>query len=172
MQNGKIMVAENQDVYVLKFMGDVRLTLCSTIDSLLKRIFGGELKSVVVDLTETDGIDSTALGLLAKIAVNAKGVLERKPTIISTRTDITHILETMGFEHYFEICREPVELGCCMQEAPIMDECAESVRQKVIDAHRILMGLNPKNKAEFEPVVFALENCPAAVGAEDSTTRH
>jgi len=160
MQNGKIMVAENQDVYVLKFMGDVRLTLCSTIDSLLKRIFGqGELKSVVVDLTETEGIDSTALGLLAKIAVNAKDVMSHKPIIISSRGDITHIIQTLGFDHYFDICTEPVELGCQMQEAPMLDECAESVRQKVIDAHRILMGLNPKNKAEFEPVVFALENC-------------
>lgn len=163
MQNGKIMVAENQDVYVLKFTGDVRLTLCSTIDALLKRIFGqGELKSVVVDLTETEGIDSTALGLLAKIAVNAKSVMEDKPVIISTREDISHILHTMGFEHYFEIQEQPVPLCCQMQEAPVMDECAESVRQKVIDAHRILMGLNPKNKAEFEPVVFALENCPPA----------
>lgn len=164
MQNGKIMVAENQDVYVLKFMGDVRLTLCSTIDSLLKRIFGhGELKSVVVDLTETEGIDSTALGLLAKIAVNARSVMKHKPVIISTREDITHILQTMGFEHYFDIQKEPVQICCQMKEAPVLDECAESVRQKVIDAHRILMGLNPKNKAEFEPVVFALENCTSAI---------
>lgn len=160
MQNGKILIAENQGVYVLKFMGDVRLTLCSTIDALLKRIFGqGNLKSVVVDLTETEGIDSTALGLLAKIAVNTKGQISQQPTIISTREDITRILTSMGFDHYFLMVHEPIELNQSLTEAPILDECVESIRQKVIDAHRVLMGLNPHNKAEFEPVVFALESC-------------
>lgn len=164
MQEGKILVAENRGVYVLKFLGDVRLTLCSTIDSLLKRIFGGKgLKSVVIDLSETDGIDSTALGLLAKIAVNAKEAMSLKPMIITTRDDITRILDTMGFEHYFTICQTPIALDYSLEEAPILDdECADSIRQKVIDAHRTLMGLNPRNKEEFEPVVFALENCKSA----------
>lgn len=166
MQKGKILVAENRGVYVLKFMGDVRLTLCSTIDGLLKRIFGGEgLKSVVIDLTETEGIDSTALGLLAKIAVNANAAMCRKPTIVSTRDDINRVLDSMGFDHYFLILNQPLALDYSLEEAPVLDdECAESVRQKVIDAHRTLMGLNPRNKEEFEPVVFALENCKAASG--------
>ncbi|SEG47061.1 anti-anti-sigma factor [Oceanospirillum linum] len=161
MQEGKILVAENRGVYVLKFIGDVRLTLCTTIDSLLKRIFGGgDLKSVVIDLTETEGIDSTALGLLAKIAVNAKEAMSRKPMIVSTRDDITRVLDSMGFDHYFNLRYQPIALDYSLEEAPVPDdECADSIRQKVIDAHRILMGLNPRNKEEFEPVVFALENC-------------
>lgn len=161
MQEGKILMAENRGVYVLKFIGDVRLTLCSTIDGLLKRIFGGDdLTSVVIDLTETEGIDSTALGLLAKIAVNAKEVMSRKPTIVSTRDDITRVLDSMGFEHYFNLRYQPIALDYSLEEAPVLDDpCLDSIRQKVIDAHRTLMGLNPRNREEFEPVVFALENC-------------
>jgi anti-anti-sigma factor len=161
MQEGKILIAENRGVYVLKFIGDVRLTLCSTIDALLKKIFGGEdFKSVVIDLTETEGIDSTALGFLAKIAVNTQEVSSRKPTIVSTREDITRVLSSMGFEHYFCLRDWPLALDYSLEEAPVLDdECADSIRQKVIDAHRTLMGLNPQNQEEFEPVVFALENC-------------
>lgn len=161
MQEGKILIAENRGVYVLKFIGDVRLTLCSTIDALLKRIFGGDVvTSVVIDLTETEGIDSTALGLLAKIAVNANAAMARKPTIVSTRDDITRVLDSMGFASYFNLRNQPIALDYSLEEAPVLDdECADSIRQKVIDAHRTLMGLNPRNKEEFEPVVFALENC-------------
>lgn len=164
MHEGKILVAENQGVYVLKFIGDVRLTLCSTIDSLLKRIFDGHaLSSVVIDLTETDGIDSTALGLLAKIAVSAKPLMPRKPTIVTTREDITRILDSMGFGFYFNMRHEPIALDYSLEEATVLDEdCADSIRRKVIDAHRTLMGLNPRNKEEFEPIVFALENCKAS----------
>lgn len=164
MQEGKILVAENRGVYVLKFIGDVRLTLCSTLDALLRRIFNGDkLTSVVIDLTETEGIDSTALGLLAKIAVKANSALSLKPTIVSTREDITRVLDSMGFRHYFDLLSYPLDLDYSLEEAQVQDdECAESVRQKVIDAHRTLMGLNPRNKEEFEPVVFALENCKAA----------
>lgn len=169
MQEGKILVAENQGVYVLKFMGDVRLTLCSTIDALLKRIFGGTaLTSVVIDLTETEGIDSTALGLLAKIAVNANAAMSHKPTIITTRDDINRILDSMGFEHYFRMSHQPLALDYTLEEAPLLDDgCAESIRQKVIDAHRTLMGLNPRNQEEFGPVVFALENCKPAPDANN-----
>ena len=35
MSDGRILVAEQDGVYVLKFLGDVRLTLCPSLDQYL-----------------------------------------------------------------------------------------------------------------------------------------
>ena len=39
MTTGKIQFAEAQGTFVLKFIGDVRLTLCAALDSYIEKIF-------------------------------------------------------------------------------------------------------------------------------------
>ena len=75
MAGYKILQAEKQGIYVLKFIGEIRLNLCSTLDNLVESITSDPaFKTVVIDLTETEVIDSTTLGLLAKITtVQANG---------------------------------------------------------------------------------------------------
>ncbi len=47
---GRILVAVHNGVYMLKFVGDVRVTLCATVDDYLERMFSDtEFKSVLVD---------------------------------------------------------------------------------------------------------------------------
>ena len=73
MANGKLLVAEKDGVHVLKFVGDVRVTLGPTIDAFLTSLLETvDFKSVIIDLTETEGIDSTSLGFIAKISIGAK----------------------------------------------------------------------------------------------------
>ncbi|MCG8533060.1 MAG: hypothetical protein MI749_20725, partial [Desulfovibrionales bacterium] len=63
MSAGKIQYAESDGSFVLKFIGDVRLTLSSTLDSTLESILSHPgIRSVIIDLSETEGIDSTSLG--------------------------------------------------------------------------------------------------------------
>ncbi len=48
---GRILVGDHEGVYVLLFQGDVRLTLCTAVDSFLDRMFDDAgFRSVVVDL--------------------------------------------------------------------------------------------------------------------------
>ena len=44
---GRILVAEHDGVYMIKFEGDVRLTLCATVDQYLDRMFA----EMAVDLS-------------------------------------------------------------------------------------------------------------------------
>ena len=69
---GTILFAQVENVQVLKFLGDVRVTLGPTISRYLESIGqDAKLKSIIIDLTEAIGIDSTSLGLLAKISLSA-----------------------------------------------------------------------------------------------------
>ncbi len=99
MTSAKVLVAEQDGVHVLKFVGDVRFTVGHAIDTFFNALIkGDDFRSVIIDLTETVGIDSTSLGLLAKISIQTKKIYDIVPTIISTNDDITRILLSMGFD--------------------------------------------------------------------------
>ncbi len=158
MQNGKILFAEQDGHYILKFVGDVRLTLCSTLDHFLESMLESDrFKTVIIDLTETEGIDSTSLGLLAKISVKMKQRQQLRPTIVSTKADISRILLSMGFDKVFILIKEAVNDSEQLKELSVLQESEEAVKERVVDAHRVLMGLNEKNKAAFKDLVRSLE---------------
>ena len=72
---GRIQFAEQDGTFVLKFIGEVRLTLCSALDSTIEKIFSAlNFSAIVIDLTETRSIDSTTLGLLAKLSSKVAAV--------------------------------------------------------------------------------------------------
>ncbi len=159
MQNGKILFAEQDGNYVLKFVGDVRLTLCSTLDLFLENMLDNDgFKTVIIDLTETKGIDSTSLGLIAKISVKMKRHHQLRPTIVSTNEDISRILLSMGFDKVFILIRENVEASQQLQELSVLQESEQEVKDRVVDAHRVLMELNDKNRDCFRDLVRSLES--------------
>jgi len=158
MANGKLLVAEKDGVHVLKFVGDVRVTLGPTIDAFLTSLLKTEdFRSVIIDLTETKGIDSTSLGFIAKISIGAKDSFGIIPTIVSTNDDITRILVSMGFDQVFLIIKEPMESSVKMGEVPVEDMAEEDLREKVLEAHQVLMQLNEENQNTFRDLVVALQ---------------
>ena len=160
MTMGRILVATHQGTWVVKMVGDVRMSLCITIENCLQNMFDdANFNAVLVDLTETEGIDSTSLGLLAKLAINTKKRIQKVPIIISNNADINRILQSMGFdEKVFTIVSENPHNIATLQEMPQLTVTEEAARERVIEAHRLLMDLNDRNKHEFKDLVAELEN--------------
>jgi anti-anti-sigma factor len=158
MTSPKILVAENDGVHILKFVGDVRVTVSNSIDRFLADVLRSRnFRSVVIDLSETIGIDSTSLGLLAKIAIITQEKFGMVPTIISTNQNITRVLTSMGFDEVFVIVEKPIHSMAQLAELPIdtLSEC--DMRKKVLEAHRVLMNLSEGNQFKFRDLVNALE---------------
>ena len=85
MDEGKILVADHQGAFVIKLIGDVRVTLCVAFDDYVeKMLMASNFHSVVIDLTEAVGIDSTTLGMLAKVSIRASQPYGYRPVIVST----------------------------------------------------------------------------------------
>ena len=147
-------------MFVLKFVGDVRLTLCSVLDKTLESILQHPgIRSVVIDLTDTQGIDSTSLGLLAKLSIQSRKRFGFVPTIISTNDDINRILLTMGFDQVFVIIQEKGTGIEALKDLPVGEEMPEpDIMEKVLSAHKTLMDLNEHNRREFHELVQQLEN--------------
>lgn len=140
------------------FQGDVRLTLCTAVDDFLERMFADSaFRSVVVDLAQTESIDSTSLGLLAKLSIQAVRRFGRRPTLVSTRPEITRILVTTGLDDVFDLVQEPLEHTEQLGELDCRAASEEEIRDRVLEAHRILMDMSEQNRAAFEDLVATLE---------------
>lgn len=159
MTTGRIQFAESEGTVVLKFIGDVRLTLCAALDAYIEKIFSAlNFRSIVIDLTETSGIDSTSLGLLAKLSILSQGRVGLLPTLVSTHDDMNRLLQSMGFDQIFNIVAESTPTETELQDLPGQMLSEDQVKDRVLEAHRILMELNEHNRAAFTDLVGTLES--------------
>jgi len=161
---GRILVGDHDGVHVMLFKGDVRLTLCKAMDDYLEGMLEDPcIRSIVVDLSETENIDSTSLGLLAKLSIEAGRRYGYRPTLVSTQPDITRILETMGLDDVFNLVQEPLVHEDQLGDLPPCAATEDQVRARVLEAHRILIDMNEQNRVAFQDLVVALEaECPEA----------
>ena len=158
MDNGRILVAEQDGIHIVKFLGDVRLTLCPTLDQYIDTIFENNyFKTILIDLTETIGIDSSALGMLAKLSIRMKRHKGFVPTLISVDEGITRILLSMGFDRIFLLVRYLDKKIEVMQELSVSPSSELTLQKKSLEAHKTLMGMNNKNWQEFKFLVEVLE---------------
>ncbi len=159
MNNGKVLHASKDGIHVLRFVGEVRYTLSPSVDRFVKDIFAGPAPlGFVIDLTETESIDSTNLGLLARIAKSMETLNGSRVTILSDRPDITSVLISMAFDDVFDIVTHtPLEMGA---EKELQRERVdkETLSRTVLETHRALMELSESNAEMFRDVVEALES--------------
>lgn len=159
MDAGKILVAKSQGIYIIKFVGDVRLNLCTTLDQYTDDMFvNPDFKTVIIDLTETQCIDSTSLGQLAKISILYKEKFGQLPTIISINEDINRILMSMGFDKVFYIVKELVSKVEYLDELPLKSVDESEMKMRVLNAHKLLMDMNDNNRDAFQDLVKSLED--------------
>jgi anti-anti-sigma factor len=167
MNSGKILYARHERFLILKLVGIIRYASLrdtsrstASFQPFLKRCFQWrDFDHVLIDLTETESIDSTNLGLLAQTAQFTLARWNRKPAILSTREDINAILESVGFDQVFHIFHEaPTALPAPFEELPDQGPDGGATPARVVlNAHRALMAINDKNKAAFKDVVQLLE---------------
>lgn len=159
MSGGRIQYAETEGTFILKFLGDVRLTLCAALDAYIGKIFSTlHFKAIVIDLTETENIDSTSLGLLAKLSIMSSERVGLLPTLVSTQEDMIRLLQSMGFEQIFNIVAESTPTDAELKELPAQMLSEEQVRERVLEAHHLLMDLNEHNRNAFTDLVNNLES--------------
>jgi len=158
MNDGKVLHAIHGGIHVLRFVGDIRYTLSPSLNRFLKEIFSvGPPAGFLIDLTETDSIDSTNLGLLARIAQRMKSLNGPRVTILSDRADINAVLTSMAFDDVFDIVNHTsLETGA-EQELAQQSAGKEALTRTVLEAHRALMELSEHNEEMFRDVVTTLE---------------
>jgi len=157
--SGRILVGDHDGVYVIRFEGDVRVTLCGSFDHYLDVMLKDpQFVSVLVDLSDAIAIDSTSLGVIARLSIGVQQSKQRLPTLVCSAPDILRILLNMGFDDVFVIVDENFNTDQNLAELPLASDIGEDkMRARVIAAHKVLMGMNEKNERTFRDLVSALE---------------
>ncbi len=171
---GRILAGNHAGAYLLKFEGDVRLTLSTTIDRFLDAMFDdADFCSVVIDINGAASIDSTALGLLARLSIRAQEAYGFVPLLYCENPNLLRLLDSMGFSDVFEIVHSQSESAPALSELPMHIGTQEQTRSQVLAAHRTLMDMNHSNRLAFQDLVQALEDeakgVPPSSSADAST---
>lgn len=144
--------------HIFKLIGEVRAHSCISLDKLLNRIEQQEnVVGAIVDLTQTTFIDSTVLGILAKLGLKLKQTHHIQAVMLSTNPDITTLANSMGLGQVFVIlnyCGDPNVCTLTLTDEHITHN---AMLRTVLDAHKTLMKLNANNQNMFEPLVKQLQ---------------
>src|SRR5690606_40522570 len=99
ISTGHIEYASLNGTHIFNLIGEVRAQSCISLDKLLNKIEQQDnVVGAIVDLTETSFIDSTVLGVLAKLGLKLKQVHNIQAVMLSTNSDIT-TLAKIGRAH-------------------------------------------------------------------------
>lgn len=143
---------------MFKLVGEIRAMTCSSLDHLLDKITQDQtLTGALVDLTDTTFVDSTTLGVLAKLGLYLRNERDVQPIMLSTNPDITTLTNSMGLGQVFVMMNCKTASSCTLV---LPEETPEdhAMLETVLEAHQALMNLNDNNKAMFQPLVQQLEN--------------
>jgi anti-anti-sigma factor len=155
MNPGKIYYAIAEHRGFLKLAGEIRYPLAPGLNQAVNLLLAApEIQGVVVDLQETDFLDSTCLGLLARVATQKPPTQQDRPVIVSTHDEINQLLETMGFDQAFVRLKDS---SATAPDLAAVESSAPPDRQVILDAHRALCELNEKNRQLFQNVIEQLE---------------
>ena len=158
MSTGHVEYASLNGTHIFKLIGEVRAQSCISLDKLLNRIEQqSNVVGAIVDLTQTTFIDSTVLGILAKLGLKLKQIHNIQAVMLSTNSDITTLANSMGLGQVFVILNYCGDPNVCTLE--LMEEhiTQRNMLNTVLDAHKTLMELNQSNQNMFEPLVKQLQ---------------
>ncbi|HWA71758.1 MAG TPA: STAS domain-containing protein [Polyangiaceae bacterium] len=159
MIEGHVTHAEQRGIHVLRYFGTVNFMLAPGIQRFVDDLIEhGSISGLVFDLSQANSLDSTNLGLMARVNERLLGVGAANSVIISGDGDIDVVLRSMGFDQTFDVLTTTPTTELAPAE-PIRTESpsATELRETMLAAHQALVRMSDAGRLEFEPVVACLE---------------
>jgi anti-anti-sigma factor len=154
--DGRVLYAVQNGTCVLRFQGPIRYTMAASFDAFLNELLAERApRMICADLSDTESIDSTGIGLLAKIAIAQRRAGRSKPLLFSSKRDINEVLCSMSLDEVFQMIEQPPEADDLEAVAPTQPTERE-LRRTIFEAHLLLSELSEGNRAMFKDVVEGL----------------
>ncbi len=158
---GRILTARLDDVEYINFIGVVRYSDCSGLEAYIDQLFQSpaHVTEIAINLENAEMLDSTALGLLAKISIEFKKATERQPVIFVKKGELAHILRRVCFDQVFHIMtnqHNKTELttdhDLNFVELATVDVGEKEVLDSVIMAHKSLAEISVNNEHYYTDI--------------------
>lgn len=154
----RVSYAVCDGTYFIKFVGDIRFQVCIAVDRFIQKIFSTpEKPRVVIDLLDTASMDSTALGVIAQIAVHTRRAHDKRPTVLVRDINLLNLLKAVSFDKVFTILSESEYTPDRLENLEALPFDERDFTHQVLLAHRHLMALSRENQILFEDVSRMLE---------------
>lgn len=156
----KYLLASHDKKYFIKIVGSARYSNCAAFGSFVlnKLLRDDSCEDILVDLRETDFLDSTNLGLLAKMGGFIFSKFHRKMAVVSTDKSINDLLVNTGFDRIMLIIDNPDYVLSELGNLPEASQGEMNLAKLMLEAHQELMELSDENKRKFRTVVEMLKD--------------
>lgn len=149
------MVAIFDRVVCIKIAG--RATFASSVDlnRLVEELANRGQKHFVFDLTDCVMMDSTFLGVLAGISQKLaakKETAECQPQLLNANPRITEVLENLGMIQLFKLVNSKGAITNSYEPAKTEGASQVEITRTCLQAHKLLMEIQPENVAKFKDV--------------------
>ena len=136
-----------------------RANFCSSPDfkTLLAELSQKGYGHFIIELSECVLMDSTFLGTLAQFGLklnSGNGIAQPGIELLNANARVTELLENLGALHLFKTGSGALELPgdvkACTPEST--NPTHEQIARTSLEAHQVLMEMNPENAARFKDV--------------------
>ncbi len=151
METGEVFLSEKDGVQYIRVKGNASFVCAPPLRELAKKLAAEPFGGLKIDLEECTWMDSTFMGMLAMLGLNAKkkGV---PAEILNASEQNEKLLCGLGLKKVFEFKAGPFTAGDDVP-ASSNDTSAEGRARNVLDAHQTLMDIDISNVQKFEKVV-------------------
>ncbi len=159
LQAPRVFLGRYEQGPVLKLTGHVRYMAARALRSVIDRLAEPQHgETIIIDLRGLETIDSTGMGLLARVGCRSlqRG---RRAVIVCGVLDVTVCLRSAAFDSIFVMTEDwPFDHEADLEEVSLdRAELQPDVMSRLmLDAHRDLASLSAENQSTFGAVVSAL----------------
>jgi anti-sigma B factor antagonist len=159
---GKILVSVEGKCACIKIIGKANCNFSPDFKMLFDELWKKGCTHFVLDLGECLFMDSTFLGILAWSGLKANtpqpDKIEHTLELYNPSDSISELIENLGVMHLFKVTKgqvAPPETGETREIIP-PPPTSEACKRASLQAHKLLIQINPANAAKFKDVVAFL----------------
>lgn len=157
--SGSIHAASIDGIKYIKFIGTVRYSHCGGLESYIDKIFidPADIDAIVVDLEDAEILDSTALGLLARVAIEFRKSSDSRPIIFLKQSELHNIIKRVCFDQVFELVFDDPKVAASeMTELVDANQDEHKTLKRVVEAHRYLAKINKENEQLYTDITSVI----------------
>lgn len=142
---------------VVKLKGRANVALSVPFKALMLEALQRGRSCFALELSECLLMDSTFLGVLANFGVRFEKENPEKPqriTLISPSPKVLDLLDNLGTSHFFKVIQNSAPPAdqfkpVASPDAPVSKE---EISRTCLEAHKLLMAIDPRNVPKFKDV--------------------
>ena len=155
-----LQVAVSEGVVCVKISGPANFNSSPGFKTIANQLCADAGHLLLLDLADCVTMDSTFLGMLASLSQR----LEKPIELLNPSDRIIGLLDNLGVLDFFKIDQGENPLTANLQQADTAPADKREMTETSLEAHRLLMGLNPDNIPRFKDVAKYLEEDLARQG--------